>query len=234
MTEMFISEKVARTKLQPECSGIEGQQLAPNIPASSPAWIFFFFFNENSSPHRKQLPTSYNEQLPVLFFSALLDVGSCFLGIFSLIVYLAVLCGCGASLWPFRILVWLQNEWPAAAAAIFRDPPGETSLSLLASAHTVPAHMSPGRQRHRHALLASPLVCAPSAHPTGNTGGSSPCGHTTPSFGPDSDAVTTFQDTCLLNELLPLGFSPMAFTFPNLPHFVLWHAKYLCVFLIYF
>ena len=157
-----------------------------------------------------------------------------FLGIFSLIGYLAVLCGCGASLWPFRILVWLQNEWPAAAAAIFRDPPGETSLSLLASAHTVPAHMSPGRQRHRHALLASPLVCAPSAHPTGNTGGSSPCGHTTPSFGPDSDAVTTFQDTCLLNELLPLGFSPMAFTFPNLPHFVLWHAKYLCVFLIYF
>ena len=141
-----------------------------------------------------------------------------FLHIFSLIVYLALLCGCGTSLWPFRILVWLQNERPAAAAAIFTDPPGKTSLSLLASAQTVPAHMSPGRQLHRLAspILASPLVCAPSAHPTGNTGCSSPCGHTTPSFGPDSDAMTTFQDTCLLNELLPLGFSPMAFYFPKL------------------
>ena len=81
---------------------------------------------------------------------------------------------------------------------------------------TVPAHVSPGHQQHRHSTLASLSISAPSPHPPANTGSSSPFWHPAPSFGPDSDAVTTFQGICLLNKLLPLGFSPMAFYLPKL------------------
>lgn len=61
------------------------------------------------------------------------------------------------SLRPFRIPVWLQNEWPAAA--VFRGPPGGP-----ASAHTVPAHTSPGRQLRRRAIRPLPRSVHP--HPT--------------------------------------------------------------------
>ena len=76
-----------------------------------------------------------------------------FLRVFPRIVHLALLCGCCASLWPFRVPVWLQNEWPAAA--VFRGPPGGTSLSLWLLP-TLYLHTSPGRQLRRRAIRPLP------------------------------------------------------------------------------